>query len=123
MTIAIANPAALIAEALGINADGRVRLEITREGWDNAQCEETGAPGAILVEWTIRDYDEGGYQITDRTLSSQVAGDYINAVISSEDTNEYATILVKVAHQWIRFVHPELADMANWLAGPTRIAA
>ncbi len=120
MSIAIRPDA--IAAALGITPDSRVRIEITRDGWDNATCEETGAPGAVLVEWSTRD-PEGGYQATDWTVSGVIAGGFINGLLTSDLVNPYTSIDVKIAHQYIRFMHPTLADAARYMDGPTGIAA
>ncbi|NKY47996.1 hypothetical protein [Nocardia cerradoensis] len=118
MTATITTPAALIAAALGIDADDRVRIEVTRDGWDNAMCEETGAPGAVEVEWVTVDGDR-----TDRTFAGDIAGDHINALLLSDQVDQYETITVKVCRAYLRFVHPQLADTADRVDMPARIAA
>jgi hypothetical protein len=123
MTTFIATPAAAIAEALGIQADERIRIEVTNTGWDNAMCEETGQPGAVEVQWDTYDWEEGCYLTTDRTLAGGIAGDYINTLLMSANTDEFETITVKVCRNYLRFVHPHLADTADRVDMPTRIAA
>jgi hypothetical protein len=118
MTTFIATPAAQVAEALGIHADDRVRIEVTRDGWDNAMCEETGAPGAVEVEWVTVDGDR-----TDRTYAGDIAGSHINMLALSDQVDAYETITVKVCRNYLRFVHPHLADTADRVDMPTRIAA
>lgn len=118
MTTFITTPAqaaAMVAEALGINADDRISVEVTDNGWDTARCEETGAPGEVDVTWVTRDGDT-----TDRTLAGDIAGDHINVLLMSEDVDAYETIYVKVARAYVR---PQLADVTDWVEMPTRIAA
>ncbi|RJO71412.1 hypothetical protein D5S18_24895 [Nocardia panacis] len=113
--------AAEIAAALGIWANPRIRIEVTDSGWDNACCEETGRPGAVLVEWSTS--EEGGYTTTDRCLSGDIAGDYINALQIGDQIDWEDGIDVKIARTYLRFVHPTLADIARQVDTPTQIAA
>jgi hypothetical protein len=118
MTAFIASRAALIAEALGIDADDRISIEVPRGDWSNDKCEETGAPGVFEVEWVTRDGDR-----TDRTLAGDIAAEYINALLMSEDVDSYETIYVKVDGRHLRSTHPHLAEIIDWVDMPTRIAA
>jgi hypothetical protein len=118
MTATITTPAALIAEALGIDADDRIRIEVTNTGWDNAMCEETGEPGAVEVKWTTAEGD-----VTDRTFAGAIAGDHINTLAMSDQVDQHETIYVTVCRAYLRFVHPQLSDTADRVNMPAPIAA
>ena len=123
MTLSLTTPATLIARALGITPDPRIRIEVTNTGWDYAKCEETGLPAAVNVEWSTRDYEDGGYAVTDCALAGPIAGDFINTLTGSEHTSPDYTITVQVARLYLRFVHPRLASAANSVDMPTAVAA
>lgn len=115
-------PAADIATALGITRDDRVYLYVTNTGWDNAWCEETGNPAAVEVSWLTRS-EEGGYQQTDIALAGDIAGDWIDTLLSGEDAEPNEPITITVARPYLRFVHPLLAGLIDRIDIPAQVAA
>lgn len=114
MTATIATPirttAQLIADALGITWDTRLDIQVSRDGWENACCEETGRPGAVEVKWSTWDDEDGGYVVTDHTLAGDIAGEYINSLAMSDRTSQFELIEVTVCAYYLRYVHPDIAD-------------
>ncbi|WP_067671770.1 hypothetical protein [Nocardia miyunensis] len=115
MTATIATPirtaAQLVAEALGLVDDTRIRVEITRgANWDFVWCEETGRPAAVTVSWCTWDGDEASFAPTDRTVAGDIAGGFINTIAASDQTDPCETITVEVSRQWVRYIHPNIAD-------------
>lgn len=115
MTATIATPirtaAQLVAEALGLVADDRIRVEITPGAdWDFQWCEETGRPAAVTVTWSTWDGDDASYSLTDRTIAGDIAGGFINTIAASDQTDPCETITVEVSRQWVRYLHPGIAD-------------
>ncbi|WP_280332044.1 hypothetical protein [Nocardia wallacei] len=90
---------------LGIDADTRLQITVTHDGWEHATCEETGQPGAVEVKWSTWDDEDGGYVVTDRTLAADIAGAFINTLLMSDRTNPHELIEVGVCAYYLRFVH------------------
>lgn len=115
MTATIATPirtaAQLVAEAIGLVNDTRIRVEITRgANWDFVWCEETGRPAAAIITWSTWDSEEASYSLTDRTVAGDIAGGFINTIAASDQTDPSETITVEVSRQWVRYIHPGIAD-------------
>ncbi|MCM6777905.1 hypothetical protein NDR87_31595 [Nocardia sp. CDC159] len=102
--------AQLAAAALGITSDDRVRVDIARDGWDNAWCEETGRPAAVTVGWSTWDSDERAWLPTDRTVAGDIAAAYINSLLASDLTDPSEPIMVTVSRHYLRYMHPDIAD-------------